>query len=320
MILLTKLGFGKYSDIFMVKEGNLSFAMKISYYREENVRDFMEKMREGDVESAKKIKDSDAISVSARFSKIAKKMKEYNITPHFINVYDSRDIKNFVEKIPLLASRLQELSPYQRKYNHVTFMELFDSDLTSFLLKKKYTDDFVRTCMFQVLYSIASTQLLISGWRHNDLSTNNVLVKKSLKKTSSYDVNGKLFFTTSNHDIVIIDYDFVHAHTTKLDNHRVRSGNFRVSPEKNDSYDSHFFLKSVLKCINKNTVSNIDATKKFLHGLNLKENDRYDKEILELHPLEILKHSYFDILKNVVIEPGKKYTMPPNISSSVQAP
>jgi hypothetical protein len=308
MISLTKIGSGKYSDIFSVKQGDNYFAMKVSYYREETVKEFMKKLKDGDEEGAKKVKESDAVCISARFSRIAKQMKQQSITPHFIEVYESKDIKNFIEKIPILTTRFNELSPFQRKYNHITFMELFDTDMTAFLTKKKNDDDFLRIFIFQVVFSIASAQRIILGWRHNDLSTNNVLTKKIPKISAKYDVDGKLFFTSWNRSVVIIDYDFVHADIPKLNNHRVRSGQFKVLPDRNISYDTHFFLKSVMKCLSKNMVK-ANLTTKFLQSLHLQQNDRHDIEIPMLNPLEILKHSYFDLL-TAAIPVEKNYKLP----------
>jgi hypothetical protein len=284
--------------------------MKVSYYREETVREFMKKLRAGEEEEAKKVKESDAVCISARFSRIAKQMRQFSVTPHFIQVYESKDIKNFIEKIPILTTRFNELSPFQRKYNHITFMELFDTDMTAFLTKKKYDDDFLRTFIFQVVFSIASAQRMIQGWRHNDLSTNNVLTKKVPRMAAKYDVDGKQFFTSWERSVVIIDYDFVHADIPRLDNQRVRSGHFKVLPDRNVSYDTHFFLKSVMKCLSKNTVSKSDLTGKFLQSLHLQQNDRHDTEIKMLDPLEILKHLYFEPLATA-IPVDKTYKLPP---------
>ncbi|AGE56440.1 serine/threonine-protein kinase [Paramecium bursaria Chlorella virus NE-JV-1] len=298
MLLLEKIGSGKYSDIFLVKNGEIRFAMKISYYREETVKDFMQKIKEGRTEDAKRAKNSDAISIAARFAKITLKMKK-TCTPHFIHVYESKDIKNFIEKIPILTSRYSELSPFQKKYNHVTFMEEFETDMTTFLTKKTYDDVFLRKLIFRIIYSIAAAQRYITGWRHNDLSTNNVLTKKTQKTSLKYVVDGTCFYVSCDRSVVIIDYDFVHADDPRLDNSRVRSGQFKVLPDKNASYDAHFFLKSVSKCLSKSAQQTV-LTKKFLQDLNLKQNDRHDEEIPSLAPCEILKHSYFDSLKKAV--------------------
>lgn len=294
MLTLKKIGSGKYSDIFSVINDTEKFAMKVSYYRDETVRRFIQKIADGDDTGAKKEKERDAVSISSRFSKIARQLKNMHITPHFLEMYDSRDVKNFVEKIPILSVRVKDLSPLQRKYNHVSFMELFDTDMTAFLTKMSYDDDFMRMLIFQVLYSIASVQRMIAGWRHNDLSTNNILTKKTEIFSSRYRVDGKYYYTSMDQTITIIDYDFVNADVEKLHNHRVHSGHFRVFPDKNVSYDSHFFLKSVFKCITKAESSkNVGITIDFLRSLQLQHSDRHDVEIGELDPLEIIKHSYF---------------------------
>lgn len=294
MLTLKKIGSGKYSDIFSVITDNEKFAMKVSYYRDETVRHFIQKIADGDEAGAKKEKRRDSVSISCRFSKIARQLKNLHITPHFLEMYDSRDVKNFVEKIPILSARVKDLTPLQRKYNHVSFMELFDTDMTAFLTKMSYDDDFMRMFIFQVLYSMASVQKMIPGWRHNDLSTNNILTKKTKRFSSRYRVDDKYYYTSMDQSITIIDYDFVNADVEKLYNHRVHSGHFRVFPDKNVSYDSHFFLKSVFKCITKAESSkNVGITIDFLRSLQLQHGDRLDVEIGELGPLEIIKHSYF---------------------------
>jgi hypothetical protein len=297
MIRLTRIGSGKYSDIFSVEDGNITFAMKLSYYREESVNEFVNCVKEGDAKGAKFAKNGDAISISMKFSEIAEKLKDHMITPHFLYSYESVDVKNFIDKIPVLHKRAKELSPLQRKYNHVSFMELYESDLTTFLSKKSFDDTFARQLIFQVVYSIAAAQRLLKDWRHNDLSTNNVLIKCTEPYSYSYTVEGVTFFTNTSYSITVIDFDFVHADVNKLRNHRVTSGRFKVSPKKNESYDVHFFLKSVIKCILKNKTADLKETKKFIHALGLEENDRCDKELPHLFPLEIIKNPYFDILK-----------------------
>lgn len=310
MLTLKKIGSGKYSDIFSVYNGDANFVMKVSYYRDETVRRFIQKLRDGDDDGAKKEKDRDAVSISTRFSKIARQLRNMHITPHFMEVFESQDVKNFVEKIPNLSTRLKELTPLQQKYNHVSFMDIFDTDITSFLTKMSYDDNFLRVLIFQVLYSIASAQRMIPGWRHNDLSTNNILTKKSNKISSRYRVDGKHYYTSTDQAIVIIDYDFVNADVEKLHNHRVHSGHFKVFPDKNVSYDSHFFLKSVFKCITRPaSSSNVSITKGFLGSLQLQSNDRHNVEIVELDPLKIMKHSYFDKLL-VEIPYDTKFSLP----------
>lgn len=309
MSRLTRLGSGKYSDIFRVEDGYNTFVMKVSYYREETVREFVKRVREGDEQGARRAKNEDAIIISLKFSDVAKKMKDLMITPHFIYNYESMDVKDFIDRIPLLHKRSRELSHYQKKYNHVSFMELYDTDLTTFLTKMPFDDDVARQLIFQVVYSIFAAQRILKDWRHNDLSTNNVLVKRAEPFPTSYHIAGMTFFTDCPYVSSIIDYDFVHADVNRLRNSRVTSGRFKVSSKKNESYDVHFFLKSVMKCISKNRVADIKQTIKFIYALGLEDNDRCEKELSQFFPLEILKNPYFDTLRTPV-HAEKEYSIP----------
>jgi hypothetical protein len=294
-ISLTKIGTGKYSDVFRVQKDGDIFAMKISYYREETVTEFSNKMSAGDVKGAKLAKDRDAISVSCNFSKITEDFRTKGITPHFIRVFESRDVKNFVEKIPDMQKRITHLSPFQKKYNHVVFMEIFESDMTTFLTENDCDEDLLRMFIFQIVFTIAAAQKKLPGWRHNDLSTNNVLVKKADKEVATkYTCGGKSFYTKMNHFVSITDYDFVHVPSVKrLENHRVLSGDFKVSGSPNVSYDTHFFLKSVLKCLSKRH-SKGKSTRDFFKRLDLKTDDRYPEEIPYLNPMVVLQDEYFE--------------------------
>ncbi|ABU44280.1 serine/threonine-protein kinase [Paramecium bursaria Chlorella virus NY2B] len=302
--LLKPLGSGKYSDVFVVTSGQNKFAMKISYYREETVHDFSDKMKNGDIKGAQRVKDMDAVSVSRKFSEITKILAESKITPHFVHVYSTHDVKSFIDKLPIdmIEKRLKQLSTFQKRYNNVTFMELFSCDLTSFLTKTKYDETLLRSIIFQILYTIAATQKVLPGWRHNDLSTNNVLVKKVDNKISSrYFVNGENFYIDTKIFVAITDFDFVHVpNIKKLENKRVTSGNFKVEGVKNNSYDTHFFLKSILKCLIKRHTRNFQSTIDFLKDLDLKTEDRQPEEIHNLDPLVILNNEYFDSLKKEI--------------------
>ncbi|ABT15217.1 hypothetical protein NY2A_B818R [Paramecium bursaria Chlorella virus NY2A] len=304
MTSVKSLGSGKYSDVFVVTSGENKFAMKISYYREETVHDFSEKMKKGDIKGAQRVKDMDAVSVSRKFSEITRNLAESKITPHFVHVYSTHDVKSFVDKLPrdMISQRLEQLSVFQKRYNNVTFMELFSCDLTSFLTKAKYDENLLRSILFQILYTIAATQKILPGWRHNDLSTNNVLVKKVDNKISSrYFVNGENFYIDTKIFVAITDFDFVHVpNVKKLENKRVTSGNFKIDGVKNNSYDTHFFLKSILKCLIKRHTRNYLSTIDFLKSLGLKTEDRQTEEIQDLDPLIILNNGYFDPLKKEI--------------------
>ena len=308
-ISLKQIGTGKYSDIFAVHRGDDSFAMKISYYTEDTIDKFMKKKRHGDIDGAKREKEQDSILVSEKFSKITTVLLDKKITPHFVRVFEEQDVKNLASKIPGLEKRLQNLSTYQRMYNHVAFMELFDTDLTRLLTHKVLEENEIRIVIFQILYTIAAVQHSLPNFRHNDLSTNNVLIRNNRKKTvTRYNVDDMIFYTQTNYDVAVTDYDFVHIPSIKiLNNRRVMSGNYKVHDDNNISYDVHLFIKSVYKCLIKAYSSGTD-THKFLKSLETFEDDRYPHEIPSLNPRTLLKHEYFNSLKIVPHEPAtEKY-------------
>lgn len=299
-ISLKQIGTGKYSDIFAVFKGGESFAMKISYYTEETIDKFIKKKRYGDLEGAKREKEQDSILVSEKFSKVTAVLLNKKITPHFVRVFEEQDVKNLATKIPGLEKRLGNLSVHQRMYNHVAFMELFDNDLTHLLTRKVINESEIKMFIFQIIYTIAATQHALPGFRHNDLSTNNVLIRKNREKTiTRYDVDGMVFYTPTKYTVAVTDYDFVHIPTIKiLNNRRVLSGNYKVNDDNNVSYDAHLFLKSVMKCFTKAYEKTPNTeTHRFLNSLETFENDRHPHEIPSLNPRVILKHKYFDSLK-----------------------
>ena len=300
-LVLKPIGSGKYSDIFSVESGTDKIAMKISYYREEIVEQFVDQLKKNNTTEAQKIKDMDAISVSNTFSSYVENMAKGGITPHYVFVYSTYDVKSFVERLPdeFVKNRIDELTTYQKRYNNVSFMELYSCDLTAFLTRSKYDETTLKFLIFQILYTIGATQYMLPGWRHNDLSTNNVLVKKKKKNVSTkYTIGDTSFYTSTKLFVGITDFDFVHVpDVKKLENHRVMSGNFKVRAEECISYDTHFFLKSVLRCLSKKHTKNYEETIAFLKDLDLRREDRQENELKHLDPLAILRHRYFDSLK-----------------------
>lgn len=309
--VIKHIGSGKYSDVFLVTNGRNNMAMKISYYRDETVCKFVELVKAGDLAGALRIKLTDSISVSNAFSKFTRTVLD-DVSPHFVLTYLDADCKSFVEKIPLVTpQRMSDLTPFQKRYNNVSFMEAFSCDMTKFLHRSKYDERTLRMLMFQVLYTIAAMQRSLPGWRHNDLSTNNVLVKKTRKSTSSsYHVDGVTFYTDTPTFVALNDYDFVHVPGhPRMQNQRVTGGKYRVNAEPNASYDVHFFLKSVLRCIAKKPRSEFAKTVRFLKDVGLRDDDRQDEEIPSLAPDKVIMHQYFAPLRKK-IEVTNAYAIP----------
>jgi hypothetical protein len=143
----------------------------------------------------------------------------------------------------------------------------------------------------------------ITQFRHNDLSTNNVLVKRLRRRASAkYTLSGvgTWYVPDMPAFAALSDYDFVHVpgHAA-LTNERVVGGKYRVDGKPNVSYDTHFFLKSVYKCVYPRAARYPDAMK-FLRAIGLQHEDRQDVEIPALDPARLLRNSYFDELRKPV--------------------
>ena len=273
--------------------------MRISYYRDDTVCRFMACRKRGDPAGAARVKQTDAVSVQSAFGAYTRGILD-TVSPHFVLTYCDIDVKSFAERLPLVSpARMDDLTQFQKMYNNVCFMEAFSCDLTRFLTRCRYTESTLRGVVFQVLYTVAAVQKLLPGWRHNDLSTNNVLVKKLRERLpATYSIDGTTWHVTTPVLVAINDYDFVHVpdHPT-LENQRVTSGRYKVDGKLNKSYDTHFFLKNVLRCVAKKAVKEFPDTTKFLKSLGLVSPDRQNQEIPTLAPLSVLRNPYFDPLR-----------------------
>lgn len=299
--LVRHVGSGKYSDVFQVQDRprGRAVVMKVSYYRDDTLCKFIERAKKGDLKGALGAKKLDSIQVSNNFARATARLLD-SVSPHFVVVYCERDCKSFAPRLgALLGERLKTLTPLQKRYNNVCFMERFHNNLTKFLVRAKYDETLLRTVVFQVLYTLAALQKLLPGFRHNDLSTNNVLIKRlSSAPLLSYTIGGQTFYASTPVLVALSDYDFTHVPDhAELSNERVMFGKYQVDGRRNDSYDPHFFLKSVMKCIQKRTAE-FQETWKFLIGLRLKNQDRQNDRVFpHLRPESLLKHRYFEPLK-----------------------
>lgn len=204
------------------------------------------------------------------------------VCPHYVRVYDSKDCLDFFNHVQgrIPDVRVQELrrhnTPLQRRYNHIKIMDRYSSNLTDFLKPRNIRDDTVLTIIiFQVIYAIFSLQTYIDSFRHNDLSTNNVLIEvdgaKMLRGVThhiEYTVPTqygvvKFYVPDFGINVAIGDFDFASGGKVKipglehvsLKNKKVAvGGNFNktpwhINPTKNDSYDTQYFLTTLQRVI-----------------------------------------------------------------------
>lgn len=306
------IGSGRYADIFRISNGRFAVICKLGFYRDTTLKNFADYLTHGNTNQARLAKNADAIQIANAFGVLTNQLVT-STSPHFVVVYANIDGKHLVRKFAeMIPMRMRSATPTQLKYNNLCFMEQFSSDLTQYIQKARLVnDDTVRGALFGVLYTLAALQATYPGFRHNDLSTNNVLVKRL--HTPSHLVyhlkNQGVYYLVSTPILVALaDYDFVHVPGV-LENERVASGKYKVTTVKNRTYDTHFFLKTVSKvCAKKNTVPH---TKAFLSSLPFQTQDRLDtSEVLGMDPISLLKHPYFAPIRRVrkpSAPPGKTY-------------
>ena len=304
--IMTFIGAGRYSDVFKVTSGRQSVVMKLSYYRDNTLVDFVSKLQTGDRAAARTIKNKDSIMVSAAFANATNALIAKHASPHFVFVYCNADVRSMAERLKtLLKDRIKSSTKIQLKYNNVCFLELYNMDLTKWLKSHSsaVNDTNVRNAIFAVVYTLAVLQKAYPGFRHNDLSTNNVLVKKLHKPMKAgYVLDGTSYYVPSMPVLVAInDYDFTHVpNHPSLANERVINGKYKVTEFPNRTYDTHFFLKTVLRHLSSKNAK-LHATRAFLKALPFQTEDRLDTmQVPGFEPEVLLKHPYFASLRKPI--------------------
>lgn len=299
-MIISELGRGTYSDCFKVCSANQAVALKLSYYRDATIRAVTKSAQRGDHNAAVTAKDQDAISVAMAMAQVAKLMKCHMVSPHIVRVYCEADARYLPLRLKaLLGNRLPTLSRKQLKYAHVCLMDLHSCNMTRLLLKHQTDDCTLRKLLFQVVYTLACLQAIFPGFRHNDLSTNNVLIRRMRKThlvTVAYDVSGARFLVSGPLVAAIADFDFTHVpgHHV-LSNERVLGGKYNISPAPNNSYDTHMLLASILKCLVRS--KQCPQTTAFIMGLGLDRSERLSRCLPHMYPTALLGHPYFAELR-----------------------
>lgn len=311
---LSELGKGKYSDCFKVKDSKgHAVALKLSYYQEDTIRRFARHAHYGDKDTAHTVKDQDAISVSMAMSELAKQMKLHGVSPHLVKVYCEADIRYLPLHLrPFLKHRIPHLTPNQLKYSHVCLMEMYACNLTTYLTRCSASDAHLKALLFQILYTLACLHSIFPGFRHNDLSANNVLVKRAKHPCARYLCRHGTFYVCCPLMVALADFDFTHVPGHEvLSNERVLSGKYGISATRNDSYDVHMLLKSVTTCLkHKNACP---QTMAFIRSLKLDPtHERVHHCMPHLVPTVLLAHPFFHSLKDSRLERrcDKAYAMP----------
>ena len=333
------LASGRYSDCFKVDVGSgMEVIAKVSTYREGCLRAVARAMQGGDYSKAKRVLQADAVSIANSLSSVLNLMLHRGFTPHLVWSYGNFDCKGFAQTAlqsrlaPPMRKRLKQLredgGDLQSLYTNVSFHERFTQDLTDFLEENQVTDYCLKCIIMHIIYTVGCLQAVMPGFRHNDLSTNNVFVKLVRVDKSAplmYDTYvtpaATLHTCVPGVLVAVADWDFAHCHDKftfgstefHLRNERVVSGAYQLKAMPNPTYDVHFFLTTLLQQIRHRPRTHTSVIS-FLRAVTGKWSDRTDVLLPRLEPARILNHKFFDELREppAGAQPRSSYTIPPS--------
>lgn len=316
------LASGRYSDCFKVDVGGgMEVIAKVSTYREGCLRAIARAMQADDYSKARRILQSDAVSIANSLSSIINLMLHRGSTPHLVWSYGNFDCKGFAHtalKSRLAAPMRKRLKQLQEEggdlqclYTNISFHERFTQDLTDFLQEHQVTDYCLKCIIMHVVYTVGCLQTVMPGFRHNDLSTNNVFVKLTeVDKSEPLTYDTYQTPQTTLHSclpgvlVAVADWDFAHCHDRftfgssdfYLRNERVVSGAYQLKNMPNPTYDVHFFLTTLLQQIRHQPRTHTPVIA-FLRAVTGKWSDRSDVLLPRLEPRKLLQHHFFDELR-----------------------
>lgn len=317
------LGSGVYSDVFKLRYGRRSYILKVSYYDQDTMKRVLRSIRAGQPAQALAHLMGDSISISNKFSVVAAHLVRSGACPHFVTQLGNHNCRGFGSKLqrhmPAAArdfDGLRSALPLQLRYNNVSFWDFWDTDVSRFLRSARRIDDAtLASIVLQVAFTLAVLQLNIDNFRHNDLLTNNVLLRLggAAERCTEYVMGPHRFYTSASAVAAISDYDFLHAgrvrvHPTvdgvSLHNSRVVTFGagppYFIGPAPNPSYDMHLFLDSMLADIRKSgRLSQVPATAKFLASV-VRKTPAGRLEVVDpaLIPTALVSHPFFNVLRS----------------------
>lgn len=163
--------------------------------------------------------------------------------------------------------------------------------------------------LFQIVHTLAIIQKEFADFRHNNLTSDNILIyrKKDSESYTEYDgLNGeKYYIPNKGFDIKIGNFEMaVLPKFYGLSN--ISNANIKYADKPNAYYDLFIFLNDLLEgsTLMSSDNNKCDSeTKKFLdkiipphiRGLSL---DKFNKNIIIASPAQLLSDSYFDEFKN----------------------
>jgi len=350
---LRHIGSGTYSDVFDIV--GTKKVLRLSYYDETLLKDIAKaisiaKNVDAAERDAKNSLDADPINVEKKMALITNALIESKVSPHYVRVYGNKDCLNFYHHLDrsgaIPKQRIAEFKDhrysFKKRYNNIKILDKYTSNVTDFVrsckpggslfkthkfpssVNKQFLEHVFRSVIFRVLYSLLALQTYVEAFRHNDLSTNNVLVeidsRRMIKFAATFDdarvpcakyvVGADSFFVPDTGiDVAVGDFDFVSGgrvlipgmtHMKILRNIKVTHGNnlnvkHHINPSKNPSYDAQYFLFTLDRALKALKAPKfLKETLEFLQrSLRGTRGNRGRNVVEALFPQNLLRDSYF---------------------------
>ena len=353
-----RIGSGTYNDAFKITlpfNQTTDIVMRLSYY-DKNVLAAALNSLEGNIfkdgrklnvpddamRRAIHLNRFDPVKVKNNYSLVCRYLIDMDVCPNYVYMYHYADAHSMFGQLRHMLPEKRLLQP-QQDFSNTSFHELFDCNLYHALVHRLITDESeLRSIVFQVIYALHILQFYLPGFRHNDLSTSNILLKLPKSDVQvhhivEYVMMGKRFNLKSEHAFAAVwDFDLAHSpgRCTRLGKYSVKDDwegvNLRntiitrdkfsnytrdlsvrnINGKFNPAFDTHFFLCSLRKAIKK--IGGFKATEAFINELIPSSDQDYTDKIKSvLFPQNLVMHTYFSGLSS-------KLSTSPSISYSVK--
>ncbi|WIA15719.1 hypothetical protein OEZ85_002339 [Tetradesmus obliquus] len=173
------IGAGSYNDLFAVKALGSDMVLRLSYYSSYTLGRVQALIRQHMpykqlICKAQRITSQDPVAVKNNYSRFCNLLIEQQVCPHYVYMFAFKDVKCFAASVKDQVKPERARNNLAFRYNNVSFHEKYHTSLR--LRLRQLTDLQQRVALFQVLFGLAMLQHYLPGFRHNDLSLDNVLI------------------------------------------------------------------------------------------------------------------------------------------------
>lgn len=353
------LGSGTYNDTFVITvfdelDHRHEIVMRVSYYDIKVLNEVLSKV-DGSVSILKgsnhatggrrhliaqdALEDAlyqsrmDPVKVKNYYSMLCKLLIESQTCPYYVHMFHYQDYKDFLNLIKHLIPEKRMLSP-QQMFTNISFHELYHGNLLQLLKQQRLSSMQLKAVVFQILFAILCLQHYLPGFRHNDVSLSNILIK--FASATEDNKNGhvyKIYGTTYLVPFVGVcaalwDFDLAHApgrivtlgkvnassfnggHGLSMRNHVIVNNRFalytkdksvqNINNTFNPSFDTYFFFSELQRALKSLSGAYLDVAT-FLGSFDAlrQPKEAYTSEVHpELVPINIINHVFFNEFKS----------------------